>query len=166
MESEIKNKVLNTGIVPLDLLDYQPKDASIGFDIADYLHLGLMLREKEFKEKLAQLDWQRYAGKSVAISCSSDAIIPSWAYMLLAVYFTGVSDRIAYCDVESLDLLRWQEAVEAIDLTAYQGKKVVVRAHPSIPAALFLSITQGLVGLASSILYGEVGLPKVISKKS
>ena len=161
---DFKNKVQATGIITLDLLDYQPEIKSKGLDIAEYLHLGLMLKEKEFKEKLAAVDWLGYAGQSVAVFCSSDAIVPSWAYMQIANFLSGIAVELDYCLPEELDLKIWQKNLKAIDVDSFQGEKVVVRAHQSIHPSLYIIITQLLKGKASSILYGEAGLPKVITK--
>jgi hypothetical protein len=164
MTEGVVSEVEASGILTIDLLDFKPKESSIGLDIADFLHLGLMLKEKEFKEKIIAFDWEVFSGKSVAIFCSSDAIVPSWAYMQLANSLTGIASHLDYCDVESLDLKIWQENIQNADLSVYQGEKVVVRAHQSIHPSLYVLITQKLKGVAKTIMYGEAGLPKVITK--
>src|SRR5690348_11367199 len=94
MSDTIVNKVADSGLVSLDLEQYYPEGEFVSFDLKNYLFMELILKEKDFREALKNLDWTVYAGKNVAIICSADAIIPSWAYMLVASYLQPVAREI------------------------------------------------------------------------
>lgn len=158
------NKVEASGIRSVDLLDYQPKDGSVGLDLKDFLYMGLIVREKEFKDALTQYPWESLKGKTVAIFCTEDAIIPSWVHMMIAERLTGVAECFSYTDAASLDLQRWISNIKQADFEDLKGKKVVVKARPNIEPALFMAMTERLKPIVKTLLYGEVGMPKVIYK--
>lgn len=158
------NKVEASGILTFDLYDFKPAEDAVLLDLKDFLYLGLILKEKEFKEALAAYDWEQLRGKAVAITCSEDSIIPTWAYMMLAHRLSGIAILYDYCSAEALDLKRWKIAVLQADITIYRGAKVVVRAYPAMDPALYLAATELLLPYVSTLLYGEAGLPKVIAK--
>lgn len=158
------NKVEATGIVTFDLYDFKPQEPAVHVDIKDFLYLGLIVKEKEFKAALASYDWERLRGKAVAITCSEDTIIPTWVYMMLAQHLAGIAALSDYCAVDMLDLKRWKQAVAEANLDVYQGKKVVVRARPDVDPALYLYATERLLPVVSTLMYGEAGMPKVIAK--
>ena len=85
MPDDIINRVANSKLVTIDLEDYYPKGKRVFFDIKDWLFEGFVLREKDFRIQAAEFDWSQYQDNYVALTCSTDAIIPGWAYMLLSI---------------------------------------------------------------------------------
>lgn len=163
-ENTSLNKVGASGILALDLFDYKPTIEIVEFDLKNLLFMEQIVKEKEFRALLDQLNMQSFKDKAVAFICSVDAIIPSWAYMCVADRF---SDWALYCDYTSADeiMLRlWQTNFESADLSAFKGEKTVVKARPDIHPALYVMATTRLKPIVKTLMYGEVGLPKVIYK--
>ncbi|MEJ5053807.1 DUF2480 family protein [Sphingobacterium sp. MYb382] len=158
------NKVEATGIITFDLYDFKPQEAAALVDIKDFLYLGLIVKEKEFKAALSAYGWEHLRGKAVAIVCTEDTIIPTWVYMMLAQKLAGLDTIVDYCTVEELDNKRWQQNLREADLAKYQGEKVVVRARPDVAPALYMQATLRLLPVVSTLMYGEAGMPKVIAK--
>jgi hypothetical protein len=159
------NKAKASGIIALDLLDYKPTTEIVELDLKDHLFMGMIVKEKEFKESIATVDFSIYEGKAVGIICSTDAIIPPWAYMLL---MEKLSPYAVYADLNNakqilLDL--WKRRLIYVDLKHYKNQKVVVRANSDHDPALYLLAAGLLKPLVKSLMYGEIGLPKVIFKQ-
>lgn len=159
------NKATASGIIAFDFLDYKPTTEIVELDIKDHLFMEMIVKEKEFKESIAAVDYSVYKNKAVGIICSTDAIIPPWAYMFL---MEKLSPYAAYVDLNSaetvlLDL--WKRRLIYADLKCFKDQKVVVRANTSHDPALYLLATELLKPLVKSLMYGEIGLPKVIFKK-
>jgi len=155
---EIVNKVANSKIVTLDMEELLPtREELVIFDLADYLFQGLVLREKDFRMALKELDWSVYQEKDVIITCTADAIVPIWAYMLVSTYLDGVASEIAQTE-EPLFLAilekKVQEQHELLDLT---DRPIVIKGCASIPfkESLYLKITQLVKPFAKTIMYGE-----------
>ena len=159
------NKVEASGIVALDLMDYRPTVEVVEFDIKGLLFMEMIVKEKEFKAALSNIDFSPYEGKAVAFVCSADAIIPPWVYTELAVVFQGHAAYVDFNDKAGMELDLWKKNLLAADLSSYEGKKVVVRARPDMPPALYLTAADRLKPMVKTLMYGEVGLPKVIHKK-
>lgn len=157
MAEEIINKVAQSGIVTLDLEDYYPKLEVIGLDIKPWLFMEMLLKEKDFRQQLKQMDWSVFEGKAVAIYCSNDAIIPRWAYMLLAVYLAPIAARLYVGTPEAFTIELLNESIAHIDFPAYQGKKVVIKGcgDLEIGATAYVEITRQLLPYVQSIMYGE-----------
>ncbi|WP_333864555.1 DUF2480 family protein [Sphingobacterium sp.] len=160
------NKVENTGILALDLIDFKTNLTVESFDIKVLLYQEAIVREKEFREALAAIDWSVFANKAVGISCSVDAIIPPWVYMTLAEKLHPIAAYYDFKDVEELAIDLWSQTLRSTDLSHFQSQKVVIRARPDIPASLYMLATERLVPIVQTLMYGEVGMPKVIFKKS
>jgi hypothetical protein len=159
------NKASASGIIAFDFLDYKPTTEIVELDIKDHLFMGMIVKEKEFKESISAVDYSVYQNKAVGIICSTDAIIPPWAYMLL---MDKLSPYAVYVDLNSaetvlLDL--WKRRLIYADLKHFKDQKVVVRASTSHDPALYVLATELLKPLVKSLMYGEIGLPKVIFKK-
>lgn len=158
MSDVIVNKVAESGLVSLDLQDFLPSAGQIAvLDLKDHLFMGLILKEKDFRAALQGTDWSAYAGKDMAVYCSADAIIPAWAYMLVASYLEPVAKSV-YLGNEAAaakDLLL--KAIDAIDAADYNDKRVVVKGcgDAAIPPDAYLRITMKLRTVAKSIMYGE-----------
>lgn len=157
MQEFIVNKVAESGIITLNLEDFYPKEEILVFDLKDHLFRGLILREKDFRAALLSTDWQYYKNKNVAVTCSADAIIPVWAYMLVASYLQPVASEVFVGDTESLITFVLQKNIEAIDAQAFTDERVVIKGcgDIKIPENAFLSITTKLRPFVKSIMYGE-----------
>jgi hypothetical protein len=158
------NKVTSSGILTIDLLDFAPKEKSVFLNIKDFLYEGLIVKEKEFKKSLSEVDWSTYRDKTVAIGCSTDAIIPPWVYMYIGSHLQGVATEFNYCSPQQLDLDRWKINIASADLSQYKNEKVVVRAHSSLDPSLYLYSAKRLKPIVKTLMYGEAGLPKVVWK--
>ncbi len=158
------NKAEASGIIALDLLDYKPTTEIVELDIKDHLFMGMIVKEKEFKESIAAVDFSVYNEKAVGIICSTDAIIPPWVYMLIMEKLSpyAVHADLNNADTVLLDL--WKRRLMYADLKHYKDQKVVVRARADHDPALYLLAAGLLKPLVKSLMYGEIGMPKVIFK--
>jgi hypothetical protein len=157
MAAVLVNKVAESGIITLDLEKYYPVGGITVFDLKDYLFMGLILKEKDFREALKNLDWEQYAGKAVTVTCSADAIIPVWAYMLVSAYLRPVATEVLMgTEAEATEKLLLQN-MAAIDTAAFADQRVVVKGcgEKHIGPAAYLQITNLLRPVAKSIMYGE-----------
>jgi hypothetical protein len=155
--SEIINKVAQSSLVTLNLETLIHPGERIVYDIAVNLFQGLILREKDFRAFIKENDWTVYAGKNVAITCSVDAIVPTWAYMLLATKLESYAHRYVFGNLEALEQVLFQEAIAKIDPEEYREAKVVVKGCGSIPVPTFayVEIMHKLLPVVSSVMYGE-----------
>lgn len=157
MEGEIINRVANSKLVTFDLEDLYPQGERIIFDIAPWLLEGIVLRERDFRESAQEHDWSQYTGKYVALYCSTDAIVPSWAYLLLSIHLAPYAAKMVVGDLEMLETVLYTEMLHDIDLSDYQDKPVIIKgcAHKPIPESAYLLLAQKLHPIARSIMYGE-----------
>lgn len=157
MEEEIINKVAQSGIITIDLEDYYPKTPIVSFDIKPLLFMEMLLKEKDFRQQLKEMDWAPYADKIVAIHCSSDAIIPRWAYMLLAIYLEPIAGAVYVGAPDEIAARLLLEEIQKIEVADFEGKRMVIKGcgDLSIGAEAYLLITQKLLPVAQSIMYGE-----------
>jgi hypothetical protein len=157
MADELINKVALSPLVTLDLASFYPKEQLVGFDIKPYLFMELIVKEKEFREALKQVDWSPYKDKLVAVHCSTDAVIPVWAYMLIACYLQPVAEEIFYGDVPTALRQLVIERLQTIEPSEYKDKRVVVKGCGDQPIGEFayFEITKRLQPVAKSIMYGE-----------
>lgn len=151
------NKVAESGIITIDLEKYYPRGEQAIFDLKEFLFMGMILKEKEFREALKNIDWAQYQGKNVAIYCSADAIIPVWAYMLAASYLQPVAVDIVMGDEKELHKRRFLKNLSAIDINEFTDKKVVIKGCGETPIAdyVYMEITRLLRPVVKSIMYGE-----------
>lgn len=164
MENNFLNKVDASGIVAIDLLDLKPIEKIIVLDIKDHLFMGLIVKEKEFRESVSAIDFTKFKDKIVAVICSADAILPPWIFMLIAEKIFAYTENIYFDNPEKVLENIWLDNLKTADLTFYKDKKVVVRARTEITPALYLSATLFLKPLVKTLMYGEIGMPKVIFK--
>ena len=152
-----KNKVAESGIITLDLEDYLPSEEIALFDMKDYLFMELILKEKDFRESLKQLDTSIYKDKITAITCTADAIIPMWAYMLVGVNLQPWAKSIVYGDETALVGSLIIKNIAAFDTDALADKRVVVKGCGAlpIPESAYLAMTTKLRPVVKSIMYGE-----------
>ncbi len=157
MEQAFVNKVAESGIITLNLEDYYPKEEIATFDLKDYLFMELILKEKDYREALKQKDFTEYQNKNVALFCSTDAIIPIWAYMLAANFLQPVASQIAFCGPDKINEHILLQNINAIDAFAYADARVVVKGCGELPIgeAAYIAITTKLRPHVKSIMYGE-----------
>ena len=157
MEEVFVNKVAESGIITLDLEVFYPKEETVVFDMKDYLFMGLILKEKDFRENMKSLDVEIYKGKNVALTCSADAVIPVWAYMLAASYLQPVANEIIFGDAYFLHKTLFLKNISQINIAGYEDKRVVIKGCGELPIteAAYVAITGLLRPVAKSIMYGE-----------
>ena len=157
MEEVKTNKVSESGILTLDLEEYYPKDETVVFDMKDYLFMGLILKEKDFREALKNVDLTPYTHKNVALTCTADAIVPMWAYMLVSSYLQPVAKDVVFGNADFLHQTLFLKNIAAIDRAKYTDKRVVIKGcgDLSISENAYVAITQLLRPVAKSIMYGE-----------
>ncbi len=155
--SEIINKVAESGLVTINLEEYYPEGERVAFDIAPLLLEGLLLREKDFRAFLAEHDWTAYTGKYVALFCSTDAIIPQWAWMLLTVSLQPYAKKVIIGTTEQLEAFLYEERIHSIHAEAYRDCRVVIKgcSGKPVPLQAYISLTALLKPFVKSIMYGE-----------
>ncbi len=157
MADQIVNKVAESGLITLDLELYLPREIIVEFDLANHLFMGLILKEKEFREAMKQLDWEQYRGKMVAVTCSADAIIPMWAYMLVVSYLHPVASAVYQGSATEFRKQLFLNRLSTIDATEFDDKRVVIKGCGDQPIGeyAYFEITRILLPHAKSIMYGE-----------
>lgn len=157
MENEIVNKVSQSGLITIDLEEFYPAGERVLFDIKELLFQGLILREKDFREFIKNEDWNKYKDKYVALTCSADAIVPTWAYMLLATQLEPIAKKVVFGNLESLETILYTEILSKIDINNYKDARVVIKGcgNLPIPKSAYVQITSLLRPHAKSIMYGE-----------
>jgi hypothetical protein len=165
---EIKNKVAESGLITLSLEDYYPRGPRFSLDISPWLYEGLILREKEFRAYLKEHDWEQYQGAYVAVFCSVDAIVPQWAYMLLASKLQSIAKKVAYGSSEQLEAIVMEEALKEVDLSEYCDKRIILKGcgNLPIPPHAYLYFTTRLQTVTKSIMFGEACSTVPIFKKA
>ncbi len=157
MEDVMGNKVAESGIITLNLEDYYPQGETIVFDLKEYLFMGLIVKEKDFREALKNLDLSPFTNKNVALTCSADAIIPMWAYMLAASYLQPVAKAIIFGNEDFLQKTLFLKNLSKINPADYTDKRVVIKGCGDLPVSesAYVEITNILRPVAKSIMYGE-----------
>ena len=152
------NKVAESGIITIDLETYFPKEEIVLFDMKDYLFMGLILKEKDFRQALKELDTSVFANKVVAITCSADAVIPMWAYMLVASYLQPVAAYVSIgTEQKIIELIIEKNIAEQIDENEFVDKRVVIKGcgDMAMPEVAYVAVTNKLRPVVKSIMYGE-----------
>ncbi len=157
MSDAIVNKVSESGLITLDLEQYYPREEVVLFDLKDYLFMGLILKEKDFRDALKNQDWEVYRKKYVGVTCSADAIIPPWAYMLAASYLQPVAKDVIMGDEKEVHKTIFLQNIQGIDVKEFTGQRVVVKGCGETPIGEFayMEITKRLRPVAKTIMYGE-----------
>ena len=157
MSDEIINKVAQSALMTLDLEDYYPDEEILLFDLKPFLFMEMILKEKEFRSALQNMDWSPYRDKIVAVTCTADAIIPLWAYMLVAIYLEPIAKNMIQGDEQAALQQTFLARIAAIDLDEYRDKRVVVKGCGDKPVGAFayMEIARRLRPLVKSIMYGE-----------
>ena len=151
------NRVAKSGLITLNLEDFFPEGEVVIFDLKDYLFRELILKEKDFRKALKELDWEQYRDKHLLIICSTDAIIPVWAYMLVAVYATPVAKSVFQGTKEEFYKKAFSEKLNELDLNLYENALLVIKgcSNKHVPTAAYVELTRLLQPIAKSIMYGE-----------
>lgn len=151
------NRVAKSGIITLNLEDYFPKGDIAVFDLKDYLFRGLILREKDFRASVAEHDWSKYQDQHLAIHCSTDAIVPIWAYQLATISAQPYAKGIRFGTPETYIIGHYYEALQALDLEAYRDQRIVIKGCSGrpVPAAAYMELARLLTPVAKRIMYGE-----------
>jgi hypothetical protein len=157
MENEIINRVANSKLLTVDLEElYTPGERAV-LDISQWLLEGIVLREKDFRASAKEHDWTQYKDQYVALTCSTDAIIPGWAYLLLSTYLNPVAKKVAVGNLEMLETVLYTEAIMALDVSPYEGKPVIVKgcSKKPVPQNAYIQLINKLQPVVRSIMYGE-----------
>ncbi len=158
MADEIINRVANNkNLITFDLEEYYPKGNRILFDIKDWLFEELILREKDFRKLVLDHDWSQYQDTYVALTCSTDAIIPGWAYLLLTSALQPFAKKVAVGSLEALETILYAEIINTIDISEYQNKLIIIKGctNKPVPNGAYVNLIQKLQPVAKSIMYGE-----------
>lgn len=154
---EIKNKVAESGLITIDLEKYYPAQEPMLFDLKNFLFMEMLLKEKDFREALDQHDWDPYRQRDVGVFCSTDAIVPLWAYMLVASKLSGIAHSVMAGNKEEAFRKTFISNINAINAQEFEGKRVVVKGcgDKEIPDYAYLEISNKLLPLVKSLMYGE-----------
>ncbi|MFV8225182.1 DUF2480 family protein [Christiangramia aquimixticola] len=157
MAEEIVNRVAQSKLETFDLEDFYPKGERKEFDLSQWLLEGFVLREKDFRENAKNHDWSTYQDAFVAISCSTDAIVPSWAYMLIASYLHPFAKKVVTGDLETLESHLYMEIISELDVNHLKDKPVIIKgcSNKPVPKNAYLFLLNKLQPVAKSIMYGE-----------
>ncbi|MAD96282.1 MAG: hypothetical protein CMB99_03045 [Flavobacteriaceae bacterium] len=157
MAEEIVNRVAKSPLKTIDLEEFYPAGKRVVFDIKDWLYEGIILREKEFRAFVQEHDWRQYQDNYVALTCSEDAIIPSWAYMLIASELAPFVKKVVVGDLTLLETSIFQEIIGELDIQEYENKPVIIKgcADKPIPESAFSFLIQRLQPVVKSMMYGE-----------
>jgi hypothetical protein len=168
MSEEIINKVAQSGLIEFNLEDYYPKGERVLYDLKDQLFQGLILKEKDFREYVKNENWGKYKDQYVAIHCSADAIVPTWAYMLLATVLAKQAKKIVFGSLETMETVLFDEILSQIDTNPFADQRVVIKgcSHLPVPVSAYVELTRLLQPIAKSIMYGEPCSTVPLYKKS
>jgi len=157
MDAPLVNRIAESGIITLNLEEYYPQAEMVSMDLKDYLFQGLILKEKDFRLALKELDWSQYQDKILCVYCSADAIIPVWAYMLVASYAGPVTQEVYTGTPEEYLKHHYYNVLDDIDIASYDNARIVIKgcSNKPVPPSAYASLTEKLRPIAKSIMYGE-----------
>jgi len=157
MEEEIINRVANSALAVFDLEDYYPKGTRSQIDISQWLLEGFLLKENDFRDHLKHHDWSQYSDQYVAVDCSTDAIVPAWASILVTLQLAPFAKKIVNGTLEDLDTALYHEILPTIDYSIYKDKPVIIKgcSKKPVPMSAYVLAAQRLQPFAKSIMYGE-----------
>jgi Protein of unknown function (DUF2480) len=154
---EIINKVANSGLITINLEEIYPAGNRMSIDVKDQLWQGLALREKDFREFVKSHDWEQYRNSYVSVFCSADAIVPTWAYMLVASKLSGVAKRVVFGTPQELEMVVFQELVDKLDLESLRDGRIIVKGCSDLPVPIsaYVALVERIQPVARSIMFGE-----------
>jgi len=157
MSNELINKVAQSGLITIDLEDFFPKETIIELDIKEFLFRGLILKELEFRAALKAHDWSIYKDKTVAVFCSTDAILPQWSFMLVATYLAVQTKEIYFGNAEKVEYNLFLQKIKKLDNTKYIDEKIVIKGcgTKTVTGEAYLEITKKLQPVVKSLMFGE-----------
>tara|TARA_B110000438_G_scaffold87210_1_gene86691 strand:+ start:455 stop:964 length:510 start_codon:yes stop_codon:yes gene_type:complete len=157
MSETILNKVANSVLVNFDLESYIPKGSRTFIDISQWLEQGFLLREKPFREALITHDWKKYSRHHIALGCSTGAVLPAWASLLVTSYLQPVAKIIVLGSLVELERQIFREMITELDLTPFEGKPIMIKgcSDATIPQDAYILLVQRLQSVAKSLFYGE-----------
>ena len=157
MAEEIVNRVANSKLVTFNLEDYYPEGKRVLFDIKDWLFQELVLREKDFRVFVKAHDWSQYQDSYVALTCSTDAIVPAWAYMLITTSIESFAEKTVVGTLENLETAIYQDIINGLDVSGLKDKPVIIKGctNKPVPLNAYILLTAKLKAVAKSVMYGE-----------
>ncbi|MBP9600241.1 MAG: DUF2480 family protein [Lutibacter sp.] len=157
MADEIVNRVAGSILKTIDLEDYYPTGIRTVIDIKQWLFHELILKESDFREYLKNHDWSQYDQHFVALTCSADAIIPSWAYMLITTYISPFAKKTVVGSISNLETAIYQEIIQNLNLDAFIDKPIIIKgcANKPIPETAYIHLIERLQPVVKSIMFGE-----------
>lgn len=167
-QDQIVNKVASSSLITFNLEEYYVPGDRILLDIKDQLYQGLILKEKDFRDFIKTHDWSQYQNKFIAITCSADAIVPTWAYMLLTIALQPFAKKIVFGSLQELETILYHEELVKVDWTKFKNAKVVIKgcSKVDVPIAVYVEATNRLKPLAASLMFGEPCSTVPLFKKS
>ncbi len=168
MEEEIINRLTNSVLEVFDLEDYYPIGQRVQLDISQWLYEGFLLREKDFREALKNHDWKQYQEQYVAIHCSTEAIVPAWASVLVTLHLSPYAKKIVDGTIEAINVALYQEILNTIDYSVYSDKPLIIKgcSKKPVPMSAYILAAQKLQPFAKSIMYGEACSAVPLYKKA
>lgn len=168
MAEEILNRVAQSKLITFNLEDFYPKGERFLFDLSQWLYEGFVLREKDFREKAKEHDWSQYQDKYLALNCSTDAIVPAWAYMLVTTYLEPYAKKVVIGDLENLESHLYQEVIEGLDVSHLQDQPVIIKgcSNKPVPKNAYIFLIKKLQPVVKSLMYGEACSSVPLYKKS
>ena len=157
MQDEIINRVANSKLVTINLEDYYPQGRRVLFDIKDWLFERFVLREKDFRDQVKLFDWSQFKNAYVALTCSSDAIIPAWAFILLSINLEPFAKKIVIGNLELLETSIYQDLLNTLDISEFKNKPIIIKgcSKKPVPQNAYIMLANKLKPIAQSIMYGE-----------
>lgn len=157
IQENIVNKVAQSGLVTLDPASFYPEGERVIYDIKDNLFHGLMLREKDLRDFIKEHDFTQYQDKNVGITCSADAIVPTWAYMLLANRMAPYAREVVFGDADVLETVLFEKEIAKANLDQYAGQRIVLKGcgDIAVPVSAYVELTKRLTPIVKSIMFGE-----------
>ncbi|MDW5289957.1 DUF2480 family protein [Formosa sp. PL04] len=157
MAEDILNRVANSKLKVLDLEDYYPSGSRVLLDIKDWLLEGLVLRENDFRAHVLSHNWEQYTNTYVALTCSTDAIVPSWAYMLITLQLEPYAEKVNLGDIKQLETSIYQDIINDLDVSEFKDAPVIIKgcSKKPVPESAYVMISNKIRPIARSIMFGE-----------
>lgn len=157
MPEEIKNRVTESKLITFDLEDFYPEGNRIELDISKFLSEDILLKEKDFRASLKNHNWEQYKDSYVALTNTTEALVPAWAFMLLTTYLSPITKNVSIGNLEQLEIANFSKIIEDLDISNYTGKLIIIKgcSNKPIPENAYLQLIQKLQPLVKSLMYGE-----------